>query len=80
MPINVIDLYCELRNLTNGKGVFLGADGKERPPGLIDGLRYFNLPAMESTEKRRMRELAIRGGPFTGDEREALMAYVRKGL
>ena len=42
---------------------------------LLGALVYHGLPAMEGTEKTAMRDLAIRGGPFTADERHALLDY-----
>jgi hypothetical protein len=38
-------------------------------------LTWFGLDAMDGAEKASMRELAIRGGPWTAEEREALLAY-----
>ena len=63
---NVLDLYVEHRVEAN--------DIRFRWR-LLDALAYHDLAAIGSTEKDLMRELAIRGAPFTNDEREALMAY-----
>jgi len=67
-PARVLDLFVEFRALTNGLGTPSGA-------GLLGALVYHGLPAMEGAEKKAMRDLAIRGGPFTDDERQALLAY-----
>ncbi len=67
-PARVLDLFVEFRALTNGLSTPSGA-------GLLGALVYHGLPAMEGAEKKAMRDLAIRGGPFTADERHALLAY-----
>ena len=68
LPARVLDLYVEFRNRANGLS----------PPngfGLLGALTYHGLDAMDAAEKKAMQELAIRGGPWTSDEREALLAY-----
>jgi hypothetical protein len=67
-PARVLDLYVEFRAMTNGLNTPSGA-------GLLGALVYHGLPAMAGTEKQAMRDLAIRGGPFTDDERQALLDY-----
>ena len=68
LPARVLDLYVEFRNRLNGLS----------PPngfGLLGALTYHGLDAMDGAEKKTMQELAIRGGPWTSAEREALLAY-----
>jgi hypothetical protein len=68
LPARVLDLYVEFRNRANGLS----------PPngfGLLGALTSHGLDAMDAAEKEAMRELAIRGGPWTLAEREALLAY-----
>jgi hypothetical protein len=67
-PVNVLDLYVEFRNLTNGREVPCGN-------GLLGALAWFGLDAMAAAEKEEMRTLALRGAPWTADERTALLAY-----
>lgn len=67
-PARVLDLFVEFRALTNGLSTPSGA-------GLLGALVFHGLPAMEGAEKKAMRDLAIRGGPFTADERQALLDY-----
>lgn len=67
-PARVLDLFAEFRAMTNGLNAPSGA-------GLLGALVYHGLPAMDGTEKKSMRDLAIRGGPFTSDERQALLDY-----
>lgn len=66
--MSVLDLYTEFRTLTNGVELLGGRS-------LIDALNYFGLAATESTHKVSMRELALRGGPHTPEEKTALLDY-----
>ncbi len=68
LPANVLDLYVEFRVLTNGCPPPNGS-------GLLGALTYFGLDAMSAVEKDSMRELALRGGPYTNEERIALLNY-----
>jgi len=68
LPMNVVDLYVEFRNLTNG---LKPAHGE----GLLGALLYFGLPPGNGLEKDEMRALAMRGSPFTADEMVALVDY-----
>src|SRR5262249_12506601 len=53
---------------TNGKPPMCGNK-------LIGALTHFGIDAMDAVEKERMRALALRGGPWTLDERKALLDY-----
>lgn len=68
LPANVLDLFAEFRNLTNGLCLPHGSS-------LLGALVYFGLPAIGGEEKEEMRALALRGGPYTDDERSALLDY-----
>jgi len=72
-PARVLDLYFEFRMQTNCRDT---PSGK----GLLGALVYHGLPTMAATEKDDMRQLAIRGGPFTAAEREALLAYCEEDV
>lgn len=67
-PKNVLDLYVEFKNATNGKQVPSGY-------GLLGALSYYGLDSIDASEKTSMRDLAIRGGPFTHEERMNLLNY-----
>lgn len=67
LPVNHLDLYAEFRCLTNG--------GKPPGNGLLDALAWFGGDPMDFREKEEMRQLAIRGGPFSEEERGALLDY-----
>jgi hypothetical protein len=68
IPANIVDLYAEFRSLTNGFTIPCGA-------GILGALSYFGLGGIQALEKDSMRELAMRGGPFTAEERTALLDY-----
>ncbi len=65
-PAYVLDLFIEFRNLTNGVG--FGAS-------LIGALQHYGLPSIDSAEKDSMRDLAMRGGEYTYQEKQALIEY-----
>jgi hypothetical protein len=67
-PARILDLYAEFRRLTSGLRVPCGN-------GLLGALAYFGLDALAATEKEEMRQLAIRGGPYSAGERLALLDY-----
>lgn len=67
-PENVLDLYVEFRTLTNG--LTLAAGGS-----LPGALQYFGLEWVSSLVKDSMRQLALRGGPWSEGERQALLGY-----
>jgi DNA polymerase family A len=68
LPARVLDLYVEFRNLTNGMELLAGS-------GLLGAASYFRLGHMAKGEKTAMRDLAIRGGPWTNVERQSLLDY-----
>lgn len=68
VPERIVDCYAEFRNLTNGNP----------PPhgnGLLGAMAFFGLNCIDVAEKDEMRELAIRGGPYSPDEASALLEY-----
>jgi len=67
-PDHVIDLYPEFRRLVCGTEV---ANGH----GLLGALSFFGLPGLETTVKKDMRELAMRGGTYSSAEQTALLDY-----
>jgi len=72
-PNNVIDLFAEFRNITNGRVVPLGKS-------LLGAMKYFGLEAIESEHKGAMRNLALRGGPYSIDEKVALLEYCQSDV
>jgi DNA polymerase I len=68
MPANVLDLFTEFRVVTNGRPTPCGN-------GLLGALTYFGLDSIGADEKEAMRALALRGGPWTDAEKQALLEY-----
>ena len=68
MPVNVLDLFAEFKWLTNGLPTIAGG-------GLLGALRHFGLDGIGGDEKTTMRDLAMRGGPYTDAESVALLDY-----
>ncbi|HEX3152330.1 MAG TPA: DNA polymerase [Gemmataceae bacterium] len=69
MPAHVLDLYAEFKWLSCGR------DGFPGKPCLLYALDHFGLPSMDATDKTDMRNLALRGGPYTADEQAAILDY-----
>ena len=67
-PVNILDLFAEFRNLTN-------VIPKPPKAPLISALTRFGLDSIGVHEKESMRELAMRGGPFSDSEQIALLDY-----
>lgn len=67
-PANVLDLFSEFRNSTNGVKLSMGS-------GLLGALAHFGLNPMAAAHKEAMRGLARRGGPWTETERKDLLDY-----
>jgi hypothetical protein len=65
-PANILDLFVEFRDRTNGLATPAGA-------GLIGALTYFGLDTIGTTEKDEMRATILRGGPWS--ERESILDY-----
>jgi hypothetical protein len=67
-PTRVLDLFVEFRNRTNGL---------ETPSGssLLGALAYFGIDGIGALEKDGMRALILRGGPWSADERVAILDY-----
>jgi hypothetical protein len=67
-PLNILDLYVEyrcVRNIGDGKG----------KRGLIDALMHYGLAHLDPDVKAGMRQLAMRGGPWTVQEEGELLDY-----
>jgi hypothetical protein len=61
LPVNVLDLFTEFRNATNGLPLPCGA-------GLLGALAWYGLGGIEAAEKESMRELPQRRGPWSEGE------------
>src|SRR4051812_38196887 len=68
IPTRIIDLYCEFRDRFNGLPTVAGNS-------LLGALAQFGLDGVGAGVKKDMRDLAMRGGPWTSAERVALLDY-----
>jgi DNA polymerase I len=68
MPERILDLFTDFRARTNGLDTPTGNS-------LLGALAYFGLDSMGAGEKEDMRALILRGGPWTEDERTAILNY-----
>jgi DNA polymerase I len=68
VPTFVLDLFVEFRNATNGVPTIAGNT-------LLGALAHYGIDAIAAITKEEMRQLALRGGPWSNDERGALLDY-----
>lgn len=68
LPSNTIDLFAEHRVMTNGQ---LPIHGN----GLLGAARRYGIATMGSEEKETMRDLIMGGGPWSEDQRAAILNY-----
>jgi len=67
-PANILDLFTEFRDRTNGLPTLAGA-------GLVGALTHFGLDAIAADEKNQMRLLILGGGPWSRNEQEEGLDY-----
>jgi hypothetical protein len=67
-PAFVLDLFTEFRARTNGLSLSNGA-------GLLGAATYFGIDGIDITEKQNLRALILSGGPWSDEEREAILQY-----
>jgi DNA polymerase-1 len=67
-PANILDLFVEFRDRTNGLTTPAGA-------GLVGALTYFGLDTIGTQEKDDLRKLILAGGPWSASERAAILDY-----
>lgn len=72
-PVNVLDLYVEFRWLTSGLSVTCGH-------GLLGALAYFGLDGLAADEKETLRQLALRDGEYTAEEKQVLLTYCQSDV
>ena len=72
LPPTILDLYAEEMLLTNTQK---DERGKRYVPSLLLTLAKYGLDAMAAAEKEEMRDLILRGHPFSEGERAAILDY-----
>src|SRR5262252_10905428 len=73
MPERILDLFTEFRARTNGLETPAGR-------GLLGALAYFGLDGIGASEKTEMRDLVLRGGPWSKEERIAILDYCQSDV
>jgi hypothetical protein len=68
IPVNIIDLYAEFRNLTNGKRLPTGS-------GLVGALNWHGYKGLDALKKETMRDLIITGGPWSPEDQTEILDY-----
>ena len=74
MPENVLDLYAEFRNRTNGFSYLPGGRS------LLGAMKFFGLDSIAPEHKEEMRALALRGAPYNHFERSSLLDYCQSDV
>ena len=72
LPTTILDLYAEEMLLTNTQK---DERGKRYVPSLLLTLAKYGLDAMTAAEKEEMRDLILRGHPFSQDEQTRILDY-----
>lgn len=72
-PPYLLDLYAEFRCMTSGRKL-------PTRYGLLGALAHFGFDSMTHVEKEAMRNLALRGAPFSPDEKRALLDYCQSDV
>jgi DNA polymerase-1 len=73
LPERVLDLCAEFKCATSGLQLPHGRD-------LLGAMAAHGLTGIGAVEKKDMRDLAIRGGPFTSQEQSALLDYCQSDV
>jgi DNA polymerase-1 len=73
MPARILDLFADFRNQTNGLPTAAGS-------GLIGALTAYGLDSIGTVEKTEMRDLVLRGGPWSDAERDAILDYCQSDV
>ncbi len=73
MPARILDLFAEYRTLTNNLPTPCGR-------GLLGALKAHGIEAMSKEEKASMRELILGGGPYSAEDRAAILDYCQSDV
>jgi hypothetical protein len=80
VPLNVIDPRIGWKRIDNGGDQFKPGGKEKKGYSLLDAAREFHVPAIPEGVKKYWRDIAIRGGPFTEEERTGLIRYCRSDV
>ncbi len=73
LPENVLDLYVEFRNFTNGLHLSYGKS-------LLGAMAYFGLASIAPTEKDAMRDLILSRGPWSKKQESDILNYCQSDV
>jgi len=73
LPTNVFDCYAEFLCQTNGETLPFGK-------GQIAALQYFGITDVDQVAKDHMRQRILTGGPWSSDERLAILDYCQSDV
>ena len=69
MPNKVLDLFTEFRCMTNH------SSDRQPAAGILDAMDHFKLDCIEARAKEFWRDVILRGGPWTPEERAGILEY-----
>jgi hypothetical protein len=72
LPATIIDLFAEESLLCN---TLKNEKGKRLTPSLLSTMAKYKLDAISHAEKEEMRDLILRGGPWTHAQQEQILDY-----
>lgn len=73
LPTNVLDIFVEFRNLTNGRTLPHGAS-------LLGAMAYYGLTSIAPAEKEAMRDLILSGGPWSKKQETDILDYCQSDV
>jgi hypothetical protein len=79
-PLNVVDPRVGWMRIDNGGDQFKPGGKEKKGYSLLDAARTFHVPAIPDSVKKYWRDIAIRGGPFTEEEKTGLIRYCRSDV
>jgi hypothetical protein len=77
VPLNVIDLRIEWMRVDNGGNQYKSGSKEKNGYSLLDAARALRVKAVPDSVKKYWRSIAIRGPPFTEEEKIGLIRYCR---
>jgi DNA polymerase-1 len=72
LPVTIVDLFAEMMLRTNG---CKGSTGKRIYPGLLSSLESYGIGVRMVDEKKDMRDLVLRGAPYSPTEKASILSY-----
>lgn len=73
IPLYILDLFTEFRCLTNGSRIPSGNS-------LLGACDYFGIKHSDVTYKKSMRDLILKGSPFTEREKKDILNYCQQDV